>query len=61
VENRSRNEQYLPRTLLMYDNGFRVLFDCSYACWRLPELVRGALAHPNGHAFAGGGFWIERC
>ncbi len=59
-ENRSWNEQYLLRALLMHSKGFRVIFGCSYAFWRFPELVRTALAHPNGHAFAGGSFWIER-
>jgi hypothetical protein len=60
-ENRSWNEQYLLRALLMYSRAFRVVFGCSYAFWRFPELVRTALAHPLGHAFAGGSFWIERC
>lgn len=59
-ENRSWNEQYLLRALLMHSSGFRVVFGCSYAFWRFPELVREALAHPKGHAFAGGSFWIER-
>jgi hypothetical protein len=59
-ENRSWNEQYLLRALLMHSSAFRVLFGCSYAFWRFPELVRVALAHPQGHAFAGGSFWIER-
>jgi hypothetical protein len=60
TENRSWNEQYLLRALLMYNSAFRVVFGCSYAFWRFPELVRTALAHPHGHAFAGGSFWIER-
>ena len=59
-ENRSWNEQYLLRAMLMHSSGFRVLFGCSYAYWRFPELVLAALAHPLGHAFAGGSFWIER-
>ena len=59
-ENRSWNEQYLLRALLMHSNGFRTIFGCSYAFWRFPNLVREALAHPQGHAFAGGSFWIER-
>jgi len=60
-ENRSWNEQYLLRALLMHSKGFRVVFGSSYAFWRFPELVRDALAHPKGYAFAGGSFWIERC
>ncbi len=59
-ENRSWNEQYLLRALLMHSNAFHVVFGCSYAYWRFPELVRAALAHPKGHAFAGASFWIER-
>jgi hypothetical protein len=59
-ENRSWNEQYLLRAMLMHSSAFRVVFGCSYAFWRFPELVIAALAHPQGHAFAGGSFWIER-
>jgi len=59
-ENRSWNEQYLLRALLMYSRAFRVVFGCGYACWRFPELVRAALALPGGPVFGGGSFWIER-
>jgi hypothetical protein len=59
-QNRSWNEQYLLRALLMHSTAFRVVFGCSYAFWRFPELVRAALNLPGGHAFAGGSFWIER-
>lgn len=57
---RSWNEQYVLRALLMYSSAFRVLFGNSYAFTKMPELVKSALAHPKGHAFAGGSFWIER-
>lgn len=60
TENRSWNEQYLLRALLMYSTAFRVVFGCSYAFYRFPEAVRDALAHPKGHAFAGGSIWLER-
>lgn len=60
-ENRSWNEQYLLRALLMHNHAFRVLFGCCYADWRFPELVRAALAHPQGRSYGGGSFWIERC
>jgi hypothetical protein len=60
-ENRSWNEQYLVRALLMFSSGFKVLFGCSYAFFRYPELVQRALAHPKGRSFAGGSLWIERC
>ena len=59
-ENRSWNEQYLLRALLMYSSAFKVVFGSSYAFHRFPDRVRQALAHPKGHAFAGGSFWIER-
>jgi len=60
-ENRSWNEQYLLRALLMHSSGFKVLFGCSYAFYRFHDQVIAALAHPKGHGFAGGSFWMERC
>lgn len=59
-ENRSWNEQYIVRALLMYSTAFRILFGCRYAFERFPSLVREALALPSGHAFGGGSLWIER-
>ena len=59
-ENRSWNEQYLLRALLMYSNGFRVLFGCNYAFTRFPTEVRTALNLANGAAWGGGSRWIER-
>jgi hypothetical protein len=44
----------------MYSTVVRVVFGCSYAFATMPELVRTALAHPKGAAFAGGSFWIEK-
>jgi hypothetical protein len=58
--NRSWNEQYLLRALLMYSNAFRIVFGCNYAFSRFPDRVREVLAHPKGHAFGGGSIWIER-
>jgi hypothetical protein len=60
TENRSWNEQYLVRALLMYSTAFKVKFGCGYAFWRFPELVKEALALPSGDAFGGGSLWIER-
>ncbi len=60
TERRSWNEQYVLRALLMYSTAFRVLFGNSYAFAAMPELVKSALAHPKGHAFAGGSIWLER-
>ena len=60
VENRSWNEQYVLRALLMYSTSFRVEFGCSYAFHAFSDLVVRALAHPKGHGFGGGSFWITR-
>ena len=59
-QNRSWNEQYLVRALLMYSSAFRVVFGCSYALHRFPAEVKRALALPGGEAFGGGSLWIER-
>jgi hypothetical protein len=59
-ENRSWNEQYLLRALLMHSNGFEVLFGCSYAFWRYPGLVIAGLANPDGAGYGGGSFWMRR-
>jgi Methyltransferase domain len=59
-ENRSWNEQYLVRGLLMYSTAFRVLFGCSYASSQFPELVSAAVQLPGGPVISGGSFWIER-
>ncbi len=57
-QNRSWNEQYLLRALLMHSTAFAVEFGCAYAVSQFPELVRAALA--NGHCYGGGSFWIRR-
>ena len=59
-ENRSWNEQYLLRALLMYSTAFKPMFGCYYAWLRHQERVRIALAHPKGRAFGGGSFWLRR-
>jgi hypothetical protein len=59
-ENRSWNEQYLLRALLMHSTGFEVLFGCSYAFWRYPGLVIAGLANPDGAGYGGGSFWVRR-
>ncbi len=60
ADNRSWNEQYVVRALLMYSSAFSVLFGCSYAFHRFPEKVIAALAHPKGHGFGGGSLWLAR-
>ena len=57
-ENRSWNEQYVLRALLMDSTAYRVVFGCSYAYQRFPDDVRRALAHPAGRAFAGSSLWL---
>jgi hypothetical protein len=47
TENRSWNEQYVFRALLMFSNAFRVLFESMYALLRMPELIRRALGAPD--------------
>ena len=59
-ENRSWNEQYVVRALLMYSTMFRVEFGSSYAFHAHLPLVQAALAHPKGHAFAGGSLWLTK-
>jgi len=61
VQNRSWNEQYMLRALLMYASStLRVDFGSSYAFHRFRELVIAALAHPKGHGFAGGSLWFTK-
>lgn len=60
-QNRSWNEQYVLRALLMFSNAFEVIFSSSYAYWRFPELVRTALGLPDRRGFGGGSFWFTRC
>lgn len=55
-ENRSWNEQYLVRALLMDSRRYAVEFGCSYAFHRFPELVGAAL---GGRGFGGGSLWIR--
>jgi hypothetical protein len=59
-ENRSWNEQYVVRALLMFSSGFRVLFGCSHAYAAHSEALRRALAAPDGAYYGGGSFWIEK-
>lgn len=59
-ENRSWNEQYVIRALLMYSTAFRVLFSCSYAFHHYPELITLALKLKNGRSYGGSSLWLER-
>jgi Methyltransferase domain len=59
-QNRSWNEQYLVRALLMFSTGFRVLFGSSYAFCAHGLSLRKALADPGGACYGGGSLWVER-
>lgn len=59
-ENRSWNEQYLLRALLMYSTAFKPVFGCSYAWWRFPDKVSHVLGLPSGQGYGGGSIWIRR-
>jgi hypothetical protein len=60
TENRSWNEQYVLRALLMYSTMFKVKFGCAYAFTAMLPLIQDALAHPKRHGFAGGSIWLEK-
>ena len=55
-EERSWNEQYLLQAMLMFSNGFRVLFGCSCATSFFPDRVESVF----GGLYGGGSFWIEK-
>ncbi len=59
-DNRSWNEQYLVRGLLMYSTAFRVYFGCSYAFATFPELVANAVGVEQGKGYGGSSLWLER-
>ncbi len=59
-QNRSWNEQYLLRAMLVGGRRFEVVFGCSYAFHRHRDLVVAALALPDGAGFGGGSFWMRR-
>ncbi len=59
-ENRSWNEQYLLRALLMYSDSFKVFFGCNYAFCKYPEKIIRALNLASGTGFGGGSFWLTK-
>ena len=58
-ENRSWNEQYVLRALLMDSRRYAVEFGSNYAFHRFPQLVRDGLRLPSGRGFGGGSLWIR--
>jgi hypothetical protein len=59
-ENRSWNEQYVLRALLMHSTAFKVVFGSYYAFMKFPAEVASALALPDGQAFGGGSLWLRK-
>jgi predicted O-methyltransferase YrrM len=59
-DQRSWNEQYLLRALLMHSHGFVIEFGCNYAWFRFQDEVSRALAFADGRAFGGGSIWLRR-
>ncbi len=59
-ENRSWNEQYLLRALLMHSEVWEVLFACNYAALHHREALSVALGVPVDKVFGGGSFWMRR-
>jgi len=59
-ENRSWNEQYLLRALLMYSDSFKVFFGCRNAFYQYPDLVIRALNLHSGRGFGGSSFWLTK-
>jgi predicted O-methyltransferase YrrM len=58
-ENRSWNEQYVVRALLMFSTRFRVVFGCAYAYAHHRALVAGALGVGIDKTYGGGSLWLE--
>ncbi len=58
-ENRSWNEQYLLRALLMFSNKFRVLFSSMNALVNHKKLLSAALHRPIDKLYGGCSIWFE--
>ena len=58
-ENRSWNEQYLVRALLMDSTRLRVRFGCNYAWATFPAKVSPLLGLPPGQGYGGGSLWMD--
>jgi len=56
-EGRSWNEQYLVRALLMYTQGFEVVFGSAYSFYKHPELLKKVL---QNHLQLGGSLWLRK-
>ena len=58
-ENRSWNEQYVLRALLMFSSRFRVVFGCAYAYVAHRALLASALGLDIDKTYGGGSLWLE--
>lgn len=58
-ENRSWNEQYILRALLMFSSRWRVLFGSMNALVAHTDSLSRALGRPHEKLYGGGSFWIE--
>jgi hypothetical protein len=58
-ENRSWNEQYVLRALLMDSRRYCVVFGSAYAYWRHREALTRALGLASGAAYGGGSLWFK--
>jgi hypothetical protein len=58
-ENRSWNEQYLLRALLMYSSRFKVDFGCAFALRCLTSELGSALQLPVADLYSAGSIWLS--
>ena len=58
-ENRSWNEQYLVRALLMHSGRLRVVFGCAHAYARHRASLARALGVDEDKVYGGGSLWLE--
>lgn len=56
-QNRSWNEQYVLRAMLMFTDAFEVLFGSAYAYYVFPDRVRAIC---DGALLGGGSFWMRK-
>jgi len=58
-ENRSWNEQYVVRALLMYSTRLRVVFGAAHAYFRHRDALARALGVASEAVYGGGSLWLE--
>ena len=60
TENRSWNEQYLLRALLMNSSAWEVIFGCHYAYVAHRQRVEDALGCDDEREVSGSSFWMRK-